>query len=66
MGIFYNIEKKKLYYRPCYSRKYNFCCNQVAKTNSFTIYQTGTKLLLPNMASSTFNFCFTNHKKLVK
>lgn len=35
------IEKKQLFYSPCYARKEKLCFQQFIKINSFTSYQTG-------------------------
>ena len=35
-----NNSKKRLYSRPCLTRRDNICCKQVLKTNTFTSYRT--------------------------
>ena len=79
LDMFYNIEKKQFYYRPCYSRKDHFPCKQVTKTNSFAIYQTGqvSKMFhqlncysqiwhhqYVGKSKTTFNFGVTSHNKI--
>ena len=36
-----NNSKTQLYCRPCFARRYNICCQQVLKANTFTSYRTG-------------------------